>query len=189
MKWSAQTIDWVHQRLVRTTFFLEWTRIFLVRTRISLVRTRIFLEHMRIFVEQTRILLVCRPKMKDSLSLVVRWSGDGPMKSKQLVGFEITGILYRWKLWLLCGRRSGEQRAKDGRYEATVGLRSVAKGTSSEQSGDCRSIVARCSATLRCPLGVPMKSTESKSIVARWLVDSRSAQYRSPNQKISVKKL
>ena len=50
-------------------------------------------------------------------------------------------ILYRRKLWLMSGRRSGEQWAKDSRYQATVGLWSVDKRTSSEQSGDYRSIV------------------------------------------------
>ena len=65
-------------------------------------------------------------------------------------GRSVAGCLYRWEPWLLSGRRSGEQRAKDCRYQATLGLRSVDKRSSAGQSGDCRSVFARCSTVHLC---------------------------------------
>ena len=57
---------------------------------------------------------------------------------------------------LLSGRRSGEQRAKDGRYQATVGLRSVDKRSSAGQSGDCfRPVLDRSSVSVGRRLGAP----------------------------------
>ena len=45
-------------------------------------------------------------------------------------GCSVAGCLYRWEPWFLSGRRSDEQRAKDGRYQVTVDLRSVDKMSS-----------------------------------------------------------
>ena len=72
------------------------------------------------------------------------------------------------------GRRSGEQRAKDGRYQ-TDGLRSVDKRTSAGQSGDChrfwpdaRPFIGVCRRpTVRCP-----RPLWNRPTVGRLLPDS-----------------
>ena len=94
-------------------------------------------------------------------------------------GCIVAGCLNRWEPWLLSGRRSGEQWAKDGRYQASVGLRSVYKRSSARQSGDCRSVFAQCSTVHRCLSAdgyvpqTPMKLTDCRSIVARLCADHK----------------
>ena len=79
-------------------------------------------------------------------------------------GCSVAACLYRWGPWLLSGRRSGEQRAKDGRYQATVSLRSGDKRSSTGQSGDCFR---------------PMLDRSSVSVGRRWGVDCRPTLCRS----------
>ena len=76
----------------------------------------------------------------------------------------------------MSGRRSGEQRAKDGRYQATIGPRSVDKRSSAGQSCDCRSVSARCSTVHLCLSG-------GGSIVARLRLCADNKIQRKKNRR------
>ena len=70
-----------------------------------------------------------------------RWHSRKRLDTKYMYGgCSVAGCLYRWGPWLLSGRRSGEQRAKDGRYQVTIGLRSGDKRSSAGHTGGCRSV-------------------------------------------------